>query len=352
MRPRRSATKASVCARDRRDERHEERGHEQRQPDDAELGERLHVERVTVAHDQERRPSLVPEILERPRALADEWMLATGVPGDAKLLASPVPGDAEEPLVEVDSHDRVGVETLLEARSHAARGPPTATSPSATAATHAPASATSKTLRDLAEGITRRATARPRAAAATDTATATTHDDGHSLAFPDRRGRESVLGRQRVQTRPVCDARGRRCADDERRPEKSEPSRIEATAPTRPTTSAAHAPRENVKYSVDTSDGKRSRRRQRRARARAWAATPSGEEHAERCEQPECVPVPERLREPVRVERVVEASRRSGKRRVASAYAETSVMPTSAPATTAGPSPRRRTSATASATAT
>ena len=61
--------------------------HEQREPDEAELGERLHVERVRIANDEEVGSPLVPEVLERARAVPDERTLASCVPGDAKLLA-------------------------------------------------------------------------------------------------------------------------------------------------------------------------------------------------------------------------------------------------------------------------
>ena len=78
------------------------------EPDEPELGERLHVERVPVAHDEQVRAPLVPQVLERARAVAGERLVAACIPGDAKLLAPPVSGDAEEAIVQVDIADGLG----------------------------------------------------------------------------------------------------------------------------------------------------------------------------------------------------------------------------------------------------
>ncbi len=108
---------------------------EERQPDEAELGERLHVERVPVAHDEQVGTSLVPEVLERSRAVSDQRTLAARVPRDAKLLAPAVSGDAEEPVVEIDTDHRVGVEASARACRWQQLGPPTATRATTTVAT-------------------------------------------------------------------------------------------------------------------------------------------------------------------------------------------------------------------------
>ena len=62
--------------------------HEECEPDEAELAERLGVERVRVADDLAARPAFVPEDLERPGAGSGEWMLRPGVPGDTDRLAA------------------------------------------------------------------------------------------------------------------------------------------------------------------------------------------------------------------------------------------------------------------------
>jgi hypothetical protein len=51
----------------RGDEWDHERGEKERQPDDAELGERLEVEVMSVSHDAAIRPVLEPVPLVRPR---------------------------------------------------------------------------------------------------------------------------------------------------------------------------------------------------------------------------------------------------------------------------------------------
>ena len=97
----------------------ERRDHRQRQPDEkkrkahqSELRERLEVERVPVSDDESDRPPLVPEVLERARAVPGRQLLVARVPRDPQLLASPVPRDVEEPLVEVCSRDGVTVEPI------------------------------------------------------------------------------------------------------------------------------------------------------------------------------------------------------------------------------------------------
>ena len=64
--------------------------------DDAQLGERLHVERVGVTNDKEVGSALVPQVFERARAIADHRSLAPAAPGDTKLLGPPVARHAEQ----------------------------------------------------------------------------------------------------------------------------------------------------------------------------------------------------------------------------------------------------------------
>ena len=77
------------------------------------------------------------------------------------------------------------------------------------------------------------------------------------------------------------------------------------TATTKPMTSAAQAPRENVKYSVVASTGTAAAATSAGATRRACATNPDRNEEAERRKQAERVPVSERLGQPVRDDGIV-----------------------------------------------
>ena len=74
---------------------------------------------------------------------------------------------------------------------------------------------------------------------------------------------------------------------------------------------------------------------------RACATTPTSEDHPDRRQEAEGVPVPKRLRETVGLNRSSRCRIDPGSSRVASPYAATTLTPTNAPAVTPGPSPRR-----------
>ena len=128
------ATNRVLRARSSRDEQEEECGDKERESDQPELRERLHVEGVPVAHDEQVRAPLVPQVLERASSVAGERPVAACIPGDAKLLAPAVSGDAEEALVQVDVADAGSDVNRSSSFVTAALGPPTdsttATTPS------------------------------------------------------------------------------------------------------------------------------------------------------------------------------------------------------------------------------
>src|SRR6187397_357278 len=109
-----------------RDEQEEECGDKERESDQPELRERLHIEGVSVAHDEQVRALLVPQVLERASSVAGEWLVAACIPGKAKLLAPPISGDAEKALVQVDIADGPGRESVLELRDRRSRAARTA----------------------------------------------------------------------------------------------------------------------------------------------------------------------------------------------------------------------------------
>ena len=235
--------------------------------------------------------------------------------------------------------------------SSARTGPPAETRPRPTATTAKDVSATSKPLRSRRETATRRETARAAHAAPTDAAIAT--QTTAATRCPSRSA--ATAGAFSVVSASKRDAYAMHRADGSVTTVDVQSSRSRrgsvASATTKPIAIAPHAPREKVKYSVVYMIGRA-----------AAAGSASDERRA-------CATKPSVTRAPIDVSSPSEfqypsgsasrydslgswyVSKRSGKSRVASAYAEISVTPTAIPARTPGPSPRRRTKATASASA-
>jgi hypothetical protein len=90
-----------------RREGHGQRRHEERQPQHAELGERLEVEIVRVARLVRDRPFLEPDALERPGAGADERLATNHVRCHTPVVGPSVAGDGQHAVVEASVGGRL-----------------------------------------------------------------------------------------------------------------------------------------------------------------------------------------------------------------------------------------------------
>ena len=148
----------------------------------------------------------------------------------------------------------------------------------------------------------RRCAAHPDPAENTITAATT-----HASRCPSRvaAAATSVLGRERVLTRGYDHAHDRRRSERNERPEHRDPPRVERDRRGQP--DAQREPGASREREVQGGHERRSRRSRgdRRPGSPGVRNDPDGEDDAERRQEPEGVPVPERLCQSVRVERTV-----------------------------------------------